>query len=258
MEYGQFCPVAKATEIIGEKWTLLIIREALMGGSRFNELQRGLSLISPTLLTKRLNALVDHGLLMKKKISGQRGYEYFPTESCKELLPIIRSLGDWGMRWARDNMTQDDYDVELLMLYLQRSIQPDKLIGHENVIRFKFTDLKDMSDWWLVAKENDVDVCIKDPGKDVDIYFTCAIKTMIDVWMGDVSYRKAINAGDLKVVGPNNLTKNIFSWMNMSIFADLPSAEKIKYIIMHGHALYRGCASIHSISFEQIFDVEEW
>lgn len=73
MEYGQFCPVAKATEIIGEKWTLLIIREALMGGSRFNELQRGLSLISPTLLSKRLNDLADHGLLMKKKISGQRG-----------------------------------------------------------------------------------------------------------------------------------------------------------------------------------------
>ena len=91
MEYGQFCPVAKATEIIGEKWTLLIIRELLMGGSRFNELHRGLSLISPTILSRRLDTLSEHGLVVKKKIPGQRGYEYFPTDSCQELLPIIRN-----------------------------------------------------------------------------------------------------------------------------------------------------------------------
>lgn len=227
MEYGQFCPIAKASEIIGEKWTLLIIRELLMGAHRFNEMQRGLSLISPTILTKRLNSLVDHGLILKKKITGQQGYEYFPTESCKELLPIIKSLGDWGMRWARDNMTESDYDVELLMLYLQRSVRPDKLIGNETVIRFKFTDIKDLSDWWLIAKDKDVDVCVKDPGRDVDVYFTCPVKTMIDVWMGDLSYRKAVNSDKLKVVGPSALTRNIFTWMDVSIFADLPSAEEI-------------------------------
>lgn len=227
MEYGQFCPIAKASEIIGEKWTLLIIRELLMGARRFNEMQRGLSLISPTILTKRLNSLVDHGLVLKKKIPGQQGYEYFPTESCKELLPIIKSLGDWGMRWARDNLTESDYDVELLMLYLQRSIRSDKLVGDETVIRFKFTDIKDLSNWWLIARDKDVDVCVKDPGKDVDVYFTCPVKTLIDVWMGDLSYRKAVNSNKLKVVGPSALTRNIFTWMDVSIFADLPSADEI-------------------------------
>ncbi len=227
MEYGQFCPIAKASEIIGEKWTLLIIRELLMGARRFNEMQRGLSLISPTILTKRLNSLVDHGLVLKKKISGQQGYEYFPTESCKELLPIIKSLGDWGMRWARDNLTESDYDVELLLLYLQRSIRPDKLVGDETVIRFKFTDIKDQSNWWLIARGKDVDVCVKDPGKDVDVYFTCPVKTMIDVWMGDLSYRKALSSNKLKVVGPGALTRNIFTWMDASIFAGLPSADEI-------------------------------
>ncbi len=205
----------------------LIIRELLMGARRFNEMQRGLSLISPTILTKRLNSLVDHGLVLKKKIPGQQGYEYFPTESCKELLPIIKSLGDWGMRWARDNLTESDYDVELLMLYLQRSIRPDKLVGDETVIRFKFTDIKDLSNWWLIARDKGVDVCVKDPGKDVDVYFTCPVKTMIDVWMGDLSYRKAVNSDRLKVVGPSVLTRNIFTWMDVSIFADLPSAEEI-------------------------------
>lgn len=227
MEYGQFCPIAKATEIIGEKWTILIIRELLMGGTRFNEFQRGLSLISPTILSKRLNSLVDHGLAFKKKIPGQQGYEYFPTESCKELLPVIKSLGDWGMRWARGNLVDTEYDVELLMLYLQRSIQTDKLIGNETVIRFKFTDIKQPSDWWIIATGNEVDVCNKDPGKEVDVYFTSTVRTMVDIWMGDVSDKKAVKDGLLKVVGPSALTRNMFSWMNSSVFADLPPAEEI-------------------------------
>jgi DNA-binding HxlR family transcriptional regulator len=227
MEYGQLCPIAKATEIIGEKWTLLIIREALMGSTRYSEFQRGLSLISPTMLTKRLDSLVTHGLLMKRKIPTQRGYEYLPTTSCKELLPIVRSLGDWGMRWARSNLTDTDYDVELLMIYLQRSIIPAGLPGNESVIRFKFSDIEDLSEWWLVVTGDQVDVCVKDPGKDVDIYFTSTVKTMADIWMGDTTYRKALAGGTLKIVGNSALTRNVTGWMKLSTFVDLPPASEI-------------------------------
>ncbi|MBD3869501.1 MAG: helix-turn-helix transcriptional regulator [Acidobacteria bacterium] len=227
MEYGQFCPVAKATEILGEKWTLLIIRELLMGGTRFSELQRGLSLISPTILTKRLGTLEDRGLVIRKKIPGQRGYEYFPTESCKELLPVVRSLGDWGMRWARKNLSPSDYDVELLMLYLKRSVQPDKLPGKQTVIHFKFTDIQEMSRWWIVADEAEIDICTNDPGKDVDVFFTTNVKTMADIWMGDTTYRKMIASGAMLVTGPNALTRDIGSWLAGSDFADLPPAREI-------------------------------
>ena len=227
MEYGQFCPIAKATEILGEKWTILIVRELIMGGRRFSELQRGLTLISPTLLSKRLDALEQQGLVLKKKIPGQKGYEYFPTESCLELLPIIHALGEWGMRWARSNLTEDDYDVELLMLYLKRSIVPQKLVGTETVIRFKFTDIEAFPDWWLVVRGDELDLCVKDPGKDVDVYFTSTVKTMADIWMGDNSYRKAIGEGALTVVGNRALTRNISAWMANSIFADLPPADQI-------------------------------
>lgn len=227
MEYGQFCPIAKATEIIGEKWTLLIIRELLMGGCRFNELQRGLSLISPTILSRRLDSLAGQGLVVKKKIPGQKGFEYFPSESCRQLLPIIRSLGDWGMRWARSNLSEKDYDVELLMLYLKRSIVPEKLIGRETVVRFKFTDIDTFPDWWLVAKGEEIDICVNDPGKDVDVYFTSSVRTLADIWMGDSSYRKAIGSGALKMVGDAALTRNVTAWMQNSIFADLPPASEI-------------------------------
>ena len=227
MEYGQFCPIAKATEILGEKWTILIIRELLMGGTRFNELQRGLSLISPTVLSKRLDSLEEHGLLLKKKIPGQKGYEYFPTESCKELLPIICSMGEWGMRWARSSLTEKDYDVELLMLYLKRSIVPEKLIGNETVIRFKFTDIKEFPDWWLVIQGNSLDLCVNDPGKEVDVYFTSSVKTLADIWMGESSYKQAQKDGSMIIVGEQQLTRNITSWMANSIFADLPPASEI-------------------------------
>ncbi len=225
--YGQFCPIAKAMEVIGEKWTLLIVRELLMGGSRFNELQRGLTHISPTLLTKRLAALEAEGLIVKRKIPGQRGYEYFPTESCHELMPIMEHIGQWGMRWARESMDEDDFDLELLMLYLQRSVQPDKLPGRETVIRFNFTDNTDFAHWWLVVADEDVDVCVHDPGKEVDVYFNVDLRTMCELWMGDVSYKRAIADGKLQLVGPKALTRNVRDWLQPSIFDGIAPATAI-------------------------------
>jgi len=228
MEYGQFCPVAKALEVLGERWTLLIVREMLMGGKRFNELQRGLNMISPTILTKRLNELTNAGVAIRKKIPGQRGYEYFLTEMGKELLPVVTNIGEWGMRWARGKMDDTDLDLELLMLYLQRSIVADKLPGDETVIRFKFTDIDKFSDWWIVATDDDVDVCVRDPGKDVDVYFTTDLRTMIEVWVGDTPYKTVISDGRLILVGQSALTRNVESWLAPSVFAGIPPATAIQ------------------------------
>ncbi len=227
MHYGQFCPIAKATEILGEKWTILIIRELLMGGARFSELQRGMSQISPTLLSKRLDSLSQSGLVQKRKIPGQKGYEYFPTESCRELLPIIQSLGEWGLKWAKSSLTDKDYDVELLMLYLQRSIRVDRLVGRETVIRFHFTDVDKYPNWWLLIRGEDVDLCVDDPGRDVDVYFTTTVKQLACIWMGECSYREAIREGRLKLVGEPALTDNVSRWMANSVYADLPPAKHI-------------------------------
>ena len=221
MEYGQFCPIAKATEILGEKWTILIVRELLMGGKRFGELQRGLTLISPTLLSKRLDSLTQYGLVMKRRISGQKGFEYLPTRSCQELLPVIISLGEWGMRWAQSNITQSDYDVELLMLYLQRSIHPDRLPGGDTTLRFHFTDIETYPDWWILVQDKRLDLCVNDPGREIDVYFTTTVKTTADVWMGKRSYRKAIADKDLKLVCHAALINDVGSWMEASVFAGI-------------------------------------
>lgn len=222
MRYGQFCPIAKATEILGEKWSVLIIREFLMGARRFNELQRGLGMISPALLTNRLKSFEEQGLIVRRKISGQKGYEYFPTEACEQLLPVLVAMGEWGLCWAKHNLLDEDFDVEFLMLYLERSIDPEKLVGNETIIRFDFTDLDHQNVFWLLVQGEKVDLCVNDPGKDVDIYFTGTVRTMTDVWMGDRTYKEAIKSGDLYVQGPPGLTRNISAWMKPSIFEKSP------------------------------------
>lgn len=227
MAYLQFCPVAKASELLSEKWTILIIRELLMGGSRFNDLQRGLAAISPTILTKRLNELAEHGLIVRKKIQGQRGYEYFLTPRGKELAPIIQQIGEWGMRWTRGQIADAELDIELLMLYLERSIDPEKLPGNNTILCFNFTDLSELNKWWLIVSDTTIDVCTVDPGKEVDIWFNTDLRSMIDVWMGNTSYKTAIRDKKLQLIGPIALTANVTEWMANSLFADIPPADQI-------------------------------
>ncbi|MCB2080360.1 MAG: transcriptional regulator [Novosphingobium sp.] len=222
MKYGQFCLIAKATEILGEKWTFLIIRELIMGGRRFNEIQRGLGDISPALLTSRLKSLEAQGMVVKRRGSGERQYEYYPTEACQALLPILVGLGEWGLLWARNNVLDQDLDVDLLMFYLERSIDPSKMIGKESVIQFKFHDLEEQKDWWLLVKDSRVDLCLIDPGRDVNVFFNCSVRTMHDVWMGERTYGDAMKSGDLRVEGEPALLRNLRSWLKPSVFENAP------------------------------------
>lgn len=219
MKYNQFCPIAKASELLGDRWTFLIMRELLSGGCRFNELLRGLGNISPSLLTTRLRNLEEAQIIERKKIKAQKGYEYFLTKAGEEALPIIQALGKWGMNWARDQIDDDELDIELLMLYLSRSIKPEYLVGNETIIHFRFNDLKKLKDWWIIVENSKVDICLDDPGKEVDIWFNTDVRTMMEVWMGDQSYKSAINSNKLKIVGSNSLTKNVTKWMSNSDFA---------------------------------------
>lgn len=198
-----------------------------MGGTRFNKLQKALSLASSTLLSKRLDSLVEHSLVLKKKIPAQKGYEYFATDSCKELLPVIVSLGEWGMRWARSNLTEKADAVELLMLSIKRTVIADKCVGDDTVIRFKFTDIKECPDGWLIVSSNELDLCTKAPGKDVDVYFTTAVQMLAETWKGRGRYRKAQSRDDIKIIGDKYLVQNVMSRMGSSIFSGLPPASQI-------------------------------
>jgi len=220
-DYGQFCPVAKATEVVGERWTLLILRELMLGTCRFNDFQRALSRISPTLLNQRLKSLEAQGVIIKKKKSGQKGFEYRLSASGKELAPLVETLAVWGMRWARGQMTDAELDVEFLMWDLQRRLQTEHLPAGETVICFSFDELKKFNNWWMVVYDDTVDLCTQNPGKDIDIYINSTLRALAEVWRGDVSLRQALANGEIKTHGTRTLERSLPQWLGLCLFKDI-------------------------------------
>ena len=227
LRYGQFCPIAKASEVLGEKWTVLIVRELLLGTRRFNDFQRALSLISPTVLAKRLKTLEEHGLLFRKAVPGGRATEYHLTPAGRELYPVIEELAVWGMRWARKHLDDSELDVELLMWDIQRRINRDALPGGQAVIRFNFAGLKRYRDWWVVVDESGADLCTNDPGKDVDLHVVSDPRTLIEVWMGDTTLTHAKASGKLRLVGSALYSSSMKNWFMLSNTQDMLNAPHI-------------------------------
>ena len=156
--YGQFCPIAKAVEVLGERWTLLLIRELMQGSRRFNELQRCLARMSPSLLTKRLKELEAAGLVVRIRAGGRRSFEYELTQAGRDLSPTVMELARWGSKWVRETMERDDLDLDLLMLDIQRSVNRELLPAAKIVVKIHFTDQIELAHWWLVLEKRDVDV----------------------------------------------------------------------------------------------------
>lgn len=226
-EYGQFCPVAKASELLGEKWMLLILRELLLGTRRYNDFQRALSRISPSLLTKRLKQLESAGLIVRKAQQGRKGYEYFLTPAGRDLAPIVEHLAVWGMRWARGQLDDDELDVEFLMWDIQRRLQTDQLPGGETVLCFIFDELSQFKSWWLVVRDGEVDLCTENPGKDVDLYISTTLRDLIAIWHGDLEIRDALRDETLRTQGDAGLARTLPDWLGISLYADIrPRAAK--------------------------------
>ncbi|MCB1231950.1 MAG: helix-turn-helix transcriptional regulator [Verrucomicrobiae bacterium] len=226
ISYGQFCPIAKAAEVLGERWTILIIRELLLGTSRFSDFQRALSQISPTLLTKRLNQLVDDELVVKKSTGGKGRTDYYLTPAGRELEPIVIGLGEWGMRWARGQMSDDELDVELLMYDLQRRLDDTQMPGGRNVIRFSFHGLQKFANWWIVVDEGEKELCVESPEGEENLAVVTSVRTMAEIWAGDTDYTKAKREGRLALKGCPILSRSIGNWLRGSILAHVRPAEK--------------------------------
>jgi DNA-binding HxlR family transcriptional regulator len=222
--YGQFCPISKAVEVIGERWSLLVVRELALGRRQFSELQRALPRISPTTLSKRLAELQASGLVLRKRIPAQQGFEYVLTASGREVMPLVIGIGEWGMRWARGRMDDDELDVVMLMDDVERRIVRSQLPAGLSVLRFKFTDVDEFADWWIKIDDEGVELCEHDPGYDVDVYFTTDIRTMVEVWMGDVSLARARSSGKLRVVGRTAYLRNLSAWLPLHSLARIRPA----------------------------------
>jgi len=225
--YGQFCPISKAAEVLCERWTLLLIREMLMGSKRFNEMQRGLAKMSPSLLTKRLKELEEANLLHRTKISGQKGYEYHLSSAGRELAPLVMEMAKWGLKWVSDNIPEDDLDIELLMWDIQRNIKTHKLPQSNIVLKFHFVDGLSLSDWWVIIENKEVDLCTDNPGKEIDLYINADARSLTQIWMGELSWKNAEKEKKVSLLGDSLLKREIAQWLGSSNLAALnPRADR--------------------------------
>lgn len=226
IHYGQFCPISKAMEVLGERWSLLIVRELLLGSERFSELERGLPNISPTMLNRRMNELVGCGIVIKIKETGQRGHRYLLSPAGRELEPVLVSLGSWGMRWARGQMSDDELDVQQLMSDIQRGCQPQNLPNPgRSIIHFHFTDLDKYNHWWLKVDNGEVDLCMEPPGQDEHLYVETTLRCLTEIWMGDIPTIRATNAGQLSLLGLKPYERSFPKWLGQHRLAEIRPAN---------------------------------
>lgn len=218
--YGQHCPVAKAAEVLDQRWTLLVLRELVVGSNRFNDIHRGVPRMSRTLLSKRLRELERHGVLERRETASGSSYEL--TVAGEELLPVLEAVGEWGVRWLSD-LSNEDLDPVFLMVEIQRGVDHDALPSGRTVLAMTFHDADPgMQDWWLVLSRDGVDVCDEDPGLRVDVTIDTPIRTFARVWRGDLAWSEALGDGGMRVEGPSELRRLVSTWFRLSHFASTP------------------------------------
>jgi len=216
--YGQFCPIAKATEIVGERWTPLVLRELLCGSRHFNDLRRGVPLMSPSLLSQRLKTLEKAGIVERSK-DGMRT-TYALTESGEELRPLIEMLGAWGQRWARSQLEDGDLDAGLLMWDVKRRIDTGRFPRTRTVIQFEFSDVPGAKgSYWLVGSREEAELCLSDPGFDVDLFVLSDLRTLTQVWLGDLGIDEALRCERIELHGARALRESFRSWFLLSPLA---------------------------------------
>ena len=218
--YGQFCPVAKAMELLDERWTLLVIRELLSGSTHFNELRRGNPRMSPALLSKRLQTLERAGVVRRVVEDGRSSYRL--TASGEELRPVVDALGAWGLRWVGE-LGERDLDPHLLFWDMRRSIPVDRWPRGRTVLAFVLDDVpSSAARWWLVVAGDEVDACDVDPGHEVTLMVHTSLRTLVEVWRGDRSWPDALGSGAVVLTGPSGATRRVPEWIGQARLAAVP------------------------------------
>ncbi|MRU14427.1 helix-turn-helix transcriptional regulator [Roseovarius sp. A21] len=221
--YGQFCPVAKAAELFCERWNALIIRDLASGPRRFSELQRGVPLMSPSLLSSRLKWLIAEGVVARHGMGGKHS-GYALTEAGREFAPLVEALGIWGQRWTRRELKAHEIDLGLLVWSLESSSNPQAFGPRRCLIRLELTDQpKAKRWWWFLNQKGRCELCVDDPGGDVNIYLACTLPDAIYIIRGDLAPATALGTGRLELLGDGWATRAFDEWLNLGPLTKIPS-----------------------------------
>ncbi len=217
-EQAQYCPVAKAAEILGDRWTVLIVRELITGATGFNELQRGLPGISRSVLSTRLRQLERSEIVERRTGPSGRTLGYRLTGAGRDLQPVIQAIGDWGATWSFTDPTPEELDPDLLIVWIARNIDRGQLPPDRTVMQF---DLRDPSKrYWMVLEPAEVSVCVQHPGFDVDLSLEGDTATLYRVHLGRGDLGQAMKSGAIVLQGPEHLQRGFGRWYTRSRFVE--------------------------------------
>lgn len=219
VSYSQYCPVAKASEVLGDRWTLLIVREMLFGVTGFNELQRGLPGISRSVLADRMRGLERARIVERKTGPSGRTLAYMLTPGGYDLRPVVRALGEWGATWALTDPRPDELDPDLIVLWMARHVDREALPSGRTVIQFDFRDRGKRH--WMVLEPAEVSVCLQPPGFDTDLAVVTETEALYRVYLGQTDLGGAMQAGALALHGPQALRRGFRRWFTWSSFAPI-------------------------------------
>ena len=218
-DYGQFCSMARAHELLGGRWTLLVARELLCGSRRFNQIRRGIPRISRTVLSERLDALEHAGALVR--VSGANGPEYALTEAGRELLSIVSALAVWGQRWLPRRPGDEDLDFDPLFVDMQRRVRFENVPKDPIVVRFEINSLR--APRYLLLRPTEASLCGENPGFPEALTVRGPLSALVAWWRGDLTFGEARRLG-LTIEGKRDLAKAFPTWFDRYLFADVAPA----------------------------------
>ncbi len=219
-DYGEFCPISLATSVLCERWTLQIVREMLLGATRFSEFQSHMPRLSPSLLKTRLRFLEEQDILFRKQAAGQRGSTYHLTPKGKALEPVLSELGKWGMYWVHEGIGGEELNAVTLMRDITAALDVEQLPAADSLIQVNISDLEDHPKQFIRVRENTAELCEVDTGHEVDVYITGTLKTLTKIWYGDIGLQTACDSGALKVVGAPVYTRSLSRWFRISDYSN--------------------------------------
>jgi DNA-binding HxlR family transcriptional regulator len=218
--YGQFCSFARALDLLGERWTLLVVRELFGGSTRFSEIRRGIPRISRTMLSARLRELLDAGVI--QRAASDSGPVYALSEAGRELEGIVRELGTWGQRWLPRTLPRAELDTDTLLWDIRRRIRVTDLPEQPIVARVEVVGAGG-SVRFLLLRRGEVSLCAENPGFPEELRIRGPLRTLTGWWRGDTSLAEARAAGML-VEGRRDWVRAFPSWFERYVFAAVAPA----------------------------------
>lgn len=214
----EYCPIACGVDVLGDRWTPLIIRELMIGAHGFNEIHRGIPRISRNLLAQRLRELERRGLLTHDAGRPGRPGEYGLTPAGQALTPIVWAMGHWAAEWIFGDPTDDDCDGLSLIWRLHQLVIPAKLPDTRTVVHLMLTGTGG-AQGWLDIRRPGITVCKDDQGLAVDLALE-ADTAQLQRWLiGLAPFRELLVDGHARFIGPSRLARVFPTWFNTTLYS---------------------------------------